>query len=468
MLGQTVGGRYQILTQLGRGGFGTTFIAQDMQRPGNPQCVVKLFKPMANDPYTLNAAKRFFDLEAATLEMLGKHDQIPQLLAHFAENEEFFLVQEYIPGHDLKQELPPFSDKLSESDVIQLLKEILVVLAFVHQNNVIHRDIKPENIRRRESDGKIVLIDFGAVKQISTQMTNASGQTSFTVAIGTPGYMPSEQANSNPHLSSDIYAVGMIAILALTGINPAAGSHSIPRNPATGEIDWRNKVKVSPQFASILDKMVRYDFRQRYPTAESVLQALEMLDKPPLTKLQQSLPKRLVMGLGITAAAIAVGLIILSQLKIDRTNFLNYAAHGVKINYPENWAVQETPNAVTQDVVTFLSPKQSDNDSFQEILTIRIEPISSTLNESKDLFIREVKNTVDDAQIESSGETTLSNKRANQLVFTGKNDASRLKNLQVWTLQNDNAYIITYTATIEEYNKFLPIAEKMIQSFAIE
>ncbi|MBE9209604.1 serine/threonine protein kinase [Nostoc sp. LEGE 06077] len=468
MLGQTVGGRYQILTQLGRGGFGTTFVAQDMQRPGNPQCVVKQFKPLANDPYTLNAAKRFFDLEADILEMLGKHDQIPQLLAHFAENEEFFLVQEFIPGHDLKQELPPYSDKLTESAVIQLLKDILLVLAFVHQNHVIHRDIKPENIRRRESDGKIVLIDFGAVKQISTQMTNTSGQTSFTVAIGTPGYMPSEQANSNPHLSSDIYAVGIIAILALTGINPAGGSHSLPKNPATGEIDWRDKVKVSPKFASILDKMVRYDFRQRYPTAESVLQALEMLDKAPLTKLQQSLPKRLFMGLGITVTAVAVGLIILSQLTINKTNFLNYAAQGIKINYPDNWAVQATPNAVTQDIVTFLSPKQNDADQFQELLTIRVEPLSSTLDESKDLFIREIQNTVDDVQIESSSETTLANKRANQLVFSGKSDGGRLKSLQVWTLQNDNAYIITYTANVEDYHKFLPVVEKMIQSFAIE
>ncbi len=137
---------------MGQGGFGTTFVAQDIQRPGNPQCVVKRFKPLANDPYTLNAAKRFFELEAAILEMLGKHDQIPQLLAHFAENEEFFLVQEFIPGHDPKQELPPFSEKLSELAVIQLLKEILAILAFVHQNHVIHRDIKPENIRRRESN----------------------------------------------------------------------------------------------------------------------------------------------------------------------------------------------------------------------------------------------------------------------------------------------------------------------------
>ncbi|MEH2306847.1 MAG: protein kinase [Nostoc sp.] len=100
MQGQTIGGRYQILTQLAQGGFGTTFLAQDMQRSGNPQCVVKYFKPLSTDAYTLREAKRLFNQEALTLETLGKHDQIPQLLAHFEENQEFYLVQEFIPGHD--------------------------------------------------------------------------------------------------------------------------------------------------------------------------------------------------------------------------------------------------------------------------------------------------------------------------------------------------------------------------------
>jgi eukaryotic-like serine/threonine-protein kinase len=474
MQGQTVGGRYQILTQLGQGGFGKTFLALDTQRPGNPHCVVKHFKPLSTDPYTLKQAKRLFDLEAATLETLGKHDQIPQLLAHFEDNQEFYLVQEFIVGYDLSQEIPPIGNLLSEAEVIQLLKDILEVLAFVHQHNVIHRDLKPANIRRRESDGKIVLIDFGAVKQISTQIANSQGKTSVTVVIGTHGYMPSEQANQVPHLSSDIYAVGIIAIQALTGINPVLDSgQRLPRNPNTREIDWRNQVQVSPQLAEIIDTMVRYDFRQRYSTAESVLQALNTLEEIPATTIEQkSLPfapqRKIFIAVGIIAA-VATVVVLLSQLITPASKFLNYenSSYGIKIKYPESWARQDVANPVTGELVIFLSPKQSDSDKFQEKLTISTETLSSTLDESKNLFIKEIKNSLSGANIVDTSEITLANKRANKLVFTGSNGENRLKNLQVWTLKGDQAYVITYTATIDDYDKFVQTAETMIKSFEI-
>ncbi|WP_392533474.1 protein kinase [Nostoc sp. C117] len=474
MQGQTIGGRYRILTQLGQGGFGKTFLAQDMQRPGNPQCVVKHFKPLSTDAYTLGEAKRLFDQEALTLETLGKHDQIPQLLAHFQENQEFYLVQEFIPGHDITQEIPPLGKQLSESETIKLLTDILEVLAFVHENNVIHRDIKPANIRRRQIDNKIVLIDFGAVKQISTQMANSQGQTSFTVAIGTYGYMPSEQANRTPQLSSDIYAVGIIGIQALTGINPADfGTQGLPRNPNTGEIDWRNQIEVSRQLAEILDKMVLYDFRQRYPTAKSALQALEMVAKIPDTTIQNTLPykrpKKFFIGVGITAA-LATFSLLLVQLQSPTQDFLTYedSTYGIKIKYPKNWKIQETPNLITKELVTFLPPKESDADKFQDLLTITVEDFSGTLNESQDLFIKEVKDTLSDATIVNSSETTLANKRANQLIFSGKDGKKNLKNLQVWTLKGNQAYIITYSAAIDDYDRLLPTAKTMIESFELK
>ena len=462
MLGQIVGGRYQILTQLGGGGFSTTFIAQDIQRPGNPQCVVKHFKPLSTDPYTLQEAKRLFHLEAATLERLGNHDQIPQLLAHFEEQEEFYLVQELIVGHDLTQELPPIEKPLTEAEVIKLLKETLEALAFVHQQKVIHRDIKPANIRRRKSDGKIVLIDFGAVKQISTQKTNVQGETSFTVAIGTPGYMPSEQANQVPKLSSDIYAVGIIGIQSLTGINlPSLGTQGLPKHPETGEIDWRKQVKVSPKLANILDKMVRYDFRQRYQSADEALQAIQKLSS-------KYLPWKSLIGLGIVAAIIPL-IIVLLQLITPKENLLNYenASAGIKIKYPQDWERQDISNILTQELVTFSSPKENDADKFPGKLTINVGKFIGTLDESKDLFIKEVKNTVPEAKIVSTSEVTLANKRANQLVFTGKNGVTNFKNLQVWTLMNEQTYVVTYTAAIDDYDKFLPIAKKMIQSVEI-
>ncbi|GAA6623247.1 hypothetical protein NUACC26_090720 [Scytonema sp. NUACC26] len=270
MLGEILDRRYQIKQVLSAGGFGQTYLADDTKLPGNPQCVVKQLKPKSNDPNTLQVARRLFASEAQVLQQLGNHDQIPRLLAYFEENQEFFLVQEFIDGQSLSTELTS-GNYFSELDVINLLKGILEPLAFVHQRRIIHRDIKPANLIRRSQDGKIVLIDFGAVKEIAVTQVNVRGHTTPTVAIGTAGYMPSEQTKGSPRLSSDIYAVGMIGIQALTGIMP----HKLTEDPNTGEISWRHRAQVSPALADILDKMVRYDFRQRYQSAEEALQALQ-------------------------------------------------------------------------------------------------------------------------------------------------------------------------------------------------
>lgn len=275
MLTQTLGGRYQIISFLGVGGFGTTFVAEDTYLPGNPQCVVKQLKPYATDLLTLQAARRLFDTEAQVLYQLGNHDRIPRLLAYFEENQEFYLVQEFIKGCSLSQELPP-GKQLNEEQVISLLQDILEILEFVHQQKVIHRDINPQNLIRRDRDSKLVLIDFGAVKQIVTQVAHPAAKTKSTVVIGTPGYVPCEQAHGNPKLSSDIYAVGIIGIQALTGLLP----EQLPKDADTDEILWHNQAQVNPELAEILDKMVRYDFRQRYPSAAVALQALKELANP--------------------------------------------------------------------------------------------------------------------------------------------------------------------------------------------
>jgi serine/threonine protein kinase len=202
MLGSKLALRYQIINSLGGGGFGETYVACDTQLPGTPQCVVKKLKPQSNDPETLQTARRLFDTEAQVLYQLGTHEQIPQLRAFFEENQEFYLVQEFIEGHDLSVELIP-GTVYSQEQVILLLQEILEILKFVHQNKVIHRDINPRNILRNKHNNKLFLIDFGAVKQITTNVVTSQSQR-LTVAIGTPGYIPSEQAQGNPRYSSDI------------------------------------------------------------------------------------------------------------------------------------------------------------------------------------------------------------------------------------------------------------------------
>ena len=153
------------------------------------------------------------------------------------------------------------------------------MIAFVHQQGVIHRDIKPSNIIRRQHDGRLVLIDFGAVKQISSQLTDTSAQVTSTIGIGTQGYMPSEQSSGIPNLSSDIYALGITAIEAITGAAPK----SLDRD-GSGEVLWMHRVPhLNLNLAAILNKMVRYDFSKRYQSAQAVIDALNQLDISHLT-----------------------------------------------------------------------------------------------------------------------------------------------------------------------------------------
>jgi serine/threonine-protein kinase len=271
MIGRKLRQRYQIIKKLGSGGFGETYLAEDLDIPvtPKPKCVVKQLKPKVIAPdipqIPLEDIVRLFEKEGETLYELGQnHDQIPKLYAYFEQNRKLYLVQEFIDGYDLSQEIIS-GKQWSETEVIKFLEEILKVLAFVHQNNVIHRDIKPSNIMRRRCDGKLILIDFGLVK-----LVNASGAVSSTIPIGTHGYVPIEQARGQPRFSSDIYAVGMTAIQALSGIdNPS----KLPEDN-NGEVVWRDRTSVSDWLANILTKMVRYDFRERYQSATEALQAL--------------------------------------------------------------------------------------------------------------------------------------------------------------------------------------------------
>ena len=295
MLGKLLEGRYQVVQVLSAGGFCQTYLAQDTYIPSHPTCVVKHLQPASNDSGALQTLRWLFTGEAQALKKLGNHNQIPQLLAHFEENEEFYLVQEFIEGHPLNAELQP-GRGWSESQVIQLLQEVLGILEFVHSHGLIHRDIKPSNLIRRQQDNRLVLIDFGSVKQAWTQVVTVQGKTFTTFAIGlpatmtigTPGYMPSEQKRGRPRLNSDIYALGMIGIQALTGLHPT----QLPEDSDTDEIVWQHQASVSPELACVLNNMVLYHFKDRYQSATEALQALQPLAELYLPLPQQSVSKQ--------------------------------------------------------------------------------------------------------------------------------------------------------------------------------
>ncbi len=269
--------RYQILKVLGRGGFGITFLAKNVLLPENSLCVIKQLSPKETSTQTLKKASLRFKKEAKTLAQLGSHSQIPMLLDYFEENGDFYLVQEYFQGCTLAREVRRTGCK-SEAEVKQFLQEFLPVLQYLHQHHIIHRDIKPQNLLRCEFDKRLVLIDFGAVKEELAQACESSiNQNTSTNFVGTMGFAPPEQFCLRPVYASDIYALGVTCIYLLTGKGPLELEH----NRQTGEICWEKEVNVSDSFAHILRKMVKISLEKRFKTVDEVIKALDMESELP-------------------------------------------------------------------------------------------------------------------------------------------------------------------------------------------
>ncbi|MFN6566815.1 serine/threonine-protein kinase [Dendronalium sp. ChiSLP03b] len=270
-------GRYVPIKLLGKGGFGAAFLARDRRIPGMRSCVVKQFQPVGNLNTTqLQLAQQLFEREAEVLAQIGnEHEQIPDLFAFFPvivpslqlgqEDQFFYLVQEYIDGQNLEEELVQ-KGKFSEQQVLEVLQEILKVLKFVHNRGIIHRDIKPSNIMRRR-DGKLFLLDFGAVKQVTNAPAGGAGSST---GIYSMGFAPPEQMAGNQVFpSTDLYA------LAVTILNLLTGQEAKTLFDAySNQWQWRRQVSVNHRLADILDKMLLPAANQRFQSADEVLQAL--------------------------------------------------------------------------------------------------------------------------------------------------------------------------------------------------
>jgi serine/threonine-protein kinase len=265
--GKILGSRYKVLSYIAEGGFGKTFLAEDILLPQKDRCVVKQLLVSVETSQLMAVARRLFKTEAATLHSLGHHQQIPKLLAYFEEDGKFYLVQQYIEGQTLEAELAT-GEVWSEDRVIELLKDGLSILEFIHSKGIIHRDLKPNNLIRRPGDRKLVLVDFGTVKKVLQEQTSSE---SLTVVVGTKGYMPAEQAMGKPLPSSDLYALGTIAIQALTQVQP------LELEEENGELVWQHLAKVDPRLAKIITQMTRYHFKDRYQSARLALQDLKSL-----------------------------------------------------------------------------------------------------------------------------------------------------------------------------------------------
>ena len=258
--------RYRPLKIIGQGGFGRTFQAVDEDKPSKPFCVIKQFFPQAQGTKNLEKAAKLFAQEAERLDGLGRHSQIPELLAYFTQDNRQYLVQEFIDGQNLKQELEE-SVAFSENQILELLKSLLPVLEFIHSQQIIHRDIKPENIIRRRKDNQLVLVDFGAAKYATMTALGRTG-----TVIGSAGYVAPEQSVGRASFVSDIYSLGVTCIHLLTQIEPF-DLFDVSENDWV----WRDYLQsnVSNKCGEILDKMIVGATKKRFQNVGEILSVIK-------------------------------------------------------------------------------------------------------------------------------------------------------------------------------------------------
>lgn len=308
--------RYRPIQLLGEGGFSRTFIATDEQKPSQPKCVIKQLAIADRNSAFFDKIIELFHQEAQRLEELGEHPCIPNLLANFSEENQFYLVQELIVGSTLEDELKN-EGCFDQAKIIELLKKLLSVLDFVHKHQVLHRDIKPGNIIRRSSDRELFLIDFGIAKIVSPEALVKTG-----TVVGTPDYVAPEQLKGKAVPSSDLYSLGITCIYLMTGISPFQ-LFDINDHRWVWQDYLPPERKVSDRLANFLNRLLQTPVKYRYESAEAALKALTYIQEnlaPQGTRLAKlaapanSQPKK-----GLKLEAVAIDLFKKHLLKIPTT-----------------------------------------------------------------------------------------------------------------------------------------------------
>ncbi|MGI2908385.1 protein kinase domain-containing protein [Tolypothrix sp. VBCCA 56010] len=334
-------GHYRVIKLLSdEGGFGRTYLAEDVDKL-NEQCVVKQLAPKFQEPSALRKAVELFKEEAKRLQQLGEHNQIPTLLAYFEQDNYLYLVQQFIDGQNLLKELQQ-QGTFSESKIREVLLSLLPVLKFIHDRGVIHRDIKPQNIIRRQSDGQLVLIDFGASKQLSATVMMKTG-----TAIGSHGYTPIEQMQGGKaYPASDLFGLGATCFHLMTGIRP---SQLWMEQGFSWVTSWRKYLHNSGsgiasrlKLGKVLDKLLKTDIEKRYQSASEVLSDLISVSPPPavLTTLISTQAQSLTTRRGASTTTLQLGARLRNQLIIS--------AVIVMLGLAGVWYSQFRPLAITK------------------------------------------------------------------------------------------------------------------------
>lgn len=337
--------RYRPISKMGQGGFGRTFLAADEDIPSKPHCVVKQLDLRSFNPNSKDKAIALFQQEAVRLDELGKHPQIPALLAYFEQQQHLYVVQELIEGQTLAQEHYQ-QGAFNEDQIWHLLQDLTPVLQFIHHRQVIHRDIKPANLMRRTSDRKLILIDFGIAKRLTALNSQQTG-----TIVGSPEYVSPEQLKGKPSPASDLYSLGVTCLYLLTQVPSPFSMY----NTVTQKWEWRDFVlpenRVSDRLGRILDKLTQNSLTLRYQSADELWLAVSPKIIPQKTLQPASPPPKSALQplinslefaktwLGMPTQVVS-GDLLNSEVGIDYTKLRNYLALGkLQAADEETWRI---------------------------------------------------------------------------------------------------------------------------------
>jgi eukaryotic-like serine/threonine-protein kinase len=465
---------YKIIRVLGLGKSGITYLAEDLDVINSPLYIIKEIQYVNNDGSIPRSIEQLFEMQGTIAYRVGQHPQIPTLIAKFEENGNRYLVREYIEGELLDRLLTP--DTIwSQTQVFDLLMDLVGILSFIHSFQYIHQDINPTNVIRANHDGRFNLIGFSGIKDIIN--TDPSVVMNYASDAQNASYVPYEQEQNAPHFNSDLHAVGAIAIQALTGKFP------LDRDPDSYEFNWRDRLNVDSKLIKIIDRMVRPDYRNRYQSALEVLADLQSfaLSQVAVNKyaglnpylLFSAAACTLLCGLGITkmlSASTDRPKLISTTVAAKKSASTNIVSNvnwhkyedkttGVKIKYADNWQ----QNILNRETVWFNNSQQS--------VSLRVEELTNSqtsLSTYTKSAIAKINLHYRDAKVVEFSSITLAQRPANLLIYTGKDENSLpIKNLEVWTLDRGKVYLLKYKAEPERYYQFLETAMTMINSFEL-
>jgi serine/threonine-protein kinase len=499
-------GRYQLLKPLGKGSFGDTFLAIDLDTMNQRHCVVKRLRIESHhSPEIIAGIKKAFEKEAKVLEDLGvRSGNIPCLYDYFSltvtdpqlhtSQEFYYLVQQYIEGEDLSKELEQ-QGRFSEAKVLALLNNILPVLEFIHKNNVIHRDIKPSNIVRSQAkaeDNKFYLIDFGAVKQV---IEGKIYTTEISMVFGTLAYAPPEQIKKEKvDYSSDLYALAASCVQLLTGEFPDDS------RDVKNLWNWQRYPHISEHLGKILKRMLQVDPYYRFQSAREVMEALNKRDdeqkelKPSnrdenngggeKTIIISPSQPRFIQVLLITATILTTAGVLIAiyrhqnqipsgEIQTIPGQLFEDKQFGIEIKYPQDWkAEKQEYSPLTGGTIAKISPNSSSL-NLDVGLFIRVVLIekSQSLSEYNRAAIEQIQKSVKDVQILQQQSKKIDNREGYQIVYRGQEQIGnfRFKVMEIWTISNSKVYILTYRAEEKLYDPFLKDVEQtMIKSFHLQ